>query len=264
MASISHLNNFDLEEDDGVARLVIDSSTEHNTLNPEWGREFLEIVTKLGEKESVRCMVITGSDSVFCAGADINMFSEGISPAEIRQLASVIHDGIVQLHQCSTPVITGVNGPAVGAGFSFAMLGDIVIAREDAHFAFGFEKLGFPGDTGSTFFLPRLVGLRKAKEIALLGESIPPDEAVELGIATEVVPKDGFEDRLTQVSDKISSGPTDAYGMIKELLTKSSNRELAVQLAAETDAMAEALTTEEHREAVHAFSEDRSPEFKGK
>lgn len=117
--------------------------------------------------------------------------------------------------------MTAVNGVAAGAGFSLALVGDIVLVSEDARFEYAYPRVGLTGDGGSTFFLPRLVGLRKAKEILLLGEPIDPDRAVELGIATETVPANDLDAHLNEVALQVADGPTEAFGATKRLLTES-------------------------------------------
>jgi len=249
---------------DGVARITLERSNALNALDQETTDELLSAAVELNEDDDVRCIALTGAEDAFSAGADLFQFDGDSSDAPaIRRLASTLHDAVVQLHQAEKPVVTAVNGVAAGAGFSLALVGDIVLVSEDARFEYAYPRVGLTGDGGSTFFLPRLVGLRKAKEILLLGEPIDPDRAVELGIATETVPANDLDARLNEVASQVADGPTEAFGATKRLLTESFERELPAQLAAETDAIAQATHTEDYRRGHAAFLSRDDPEFTG-
>lgn len=261
----STYTKLDVRRSDGVARLTIEGSNALNALDPETVDELLAAAAELNEDEDVRCIALTGSGDVFGAGADLSRLEGDADDAPtIRRLASTLHDAIVQLHQAEKPVVTAVNGVAAGAGFSLALVGDVVLVGEDARLDYAYPRVGLTGDGGSTFFLPRLVGLRKAKEILLLGEPVGPEEAVELGIATEAVPADELDDRLAELSARLADGPTKAFGATKRLMTESFERELPAQLAAETDVIAGATHTEDYARGHAAFSSDEDPEFVGR
>ncbi|MDY6764204.1 MAG: enoyl-CoA hydratase-related protein, partial [Halobacteria archaeon] len=148
--------------------------------------------------------------------------------------------------------------------FSLAVSGDLVVVSQDARFEYAYPRIGLTGDGGSTYFLPRLVGLRRAKEIALLDEPIDPTEAVDLGLATEAVPSDEFEERLDELSSDLATGPTKAYGAIKKLLSSSFDNALSEQMAAETDAIARMTYTQDFEKGYSAFFTDEDPDFEGK
>lgn len=255
--------NFDVEHASGIAWVTIDTTSKYNALNAAMADEFLDLATKLGEDESVRCVALTGSGNAFCGGADLGMFAEGHEATDIRKVASTAHDAVVQLHYAEKPIVAGVNGIAIGAGLSFAILADLVVVSEDAFLQYGFPQVGLPGDSGATFYLPRLVGLRRAKEIAMLNEPIQPEEAVDLGLASETAPAEEFDERFREMVERVASGPTFALGTAKRLLETSFERSLPSQLAAETDGMARGSYTDDHEEGVEAFLEDRQPTFTG-
>jgi len=254
-----------LEQEGSVATLTLDRPQQLNSLTQEMTEELHEAVTQLRADDAVRCIAVTGAGDAFGAGADLGQLdgNESDEPV-IRQLASTLHDSIVELFRAEKPVVTGINGTAAGAGFSLGLCGDVVLVSDDAHLEYAYPKVGLTGDGGSTFFLPRLVGLRRAKEIALLDESIGPQEAVELGIATEVVAAEQFDDRLHEVATQLASGPTKAYGELKQLMTESFDRTLADQLAAETNAIAASTRTGDYSRGHAAFTGDDEPEFTGK
>lgn len=266
MADHDHeYDNLRVRRDEGVARITLDSTSNFNSVNPGMAEELLHAVTELGEDESVRCLALTGTDGIFCSGADLSLFDgDGEDAPQIRRLASTLHDALLQLHQTRKPLVVGINGVAAGAGFSIALAGDAVVMSDDARLEYAYGRVGLTGDGGSTFWLPRLVGLRRAKEIALLDEPIDADYAVALGLVTESVPAAEFEERLDSMTDRLADGPTAALGATKRLLTESFERGFAEQMAAETDRIAEATRTEDFQRGHGAFFGDDEPEFVGR
>lgn len=261
---MSDYENLRVAHDGGVALVTIDSTSRMNALNRTMADELLEVAIALAEDDGVRAIALTAEANAFSAGADLGAFEGGPADGEtLRLLASLLHDAVIQLHQAEAPVVTGVNGVAAGAGFSLAILGDVVIASEDARFDFAYDRIGLTGDGGSTYFLPRLVGARTAKQIVLLEDGIGPDRAVELGLATEVVPADELSDRLDAVASDLASGPTKALSRTTRLIDESFDRGIEAQLAAETEAMARSTHTEDYARGFAAFFGDEPPEFTG-
>ncbi len=257
--------NFQIEREGSVAHVTIDSTSPMNTLNPEMGEELLDWTTTIPYEEEIRCVTLTGSGGAFGAGADLTRLDGGASDtAGFRRLASYLHDGISHLYRSPVPVVTGVNGVAAGAGFSMAILGDIVLVSDEARFEYAYPRIGLTGDGASTFLLPRLVGLRRAKEIVLKDEPIDPDRAVEIGLASEVVPAAELEDRVAEVGQDLASGPTWALGQTLRLLTESYSRDFESQMAEEAETIVEASTTEDFSRGFAAFFEKEDPEFVGR
>lgn len=257
--------NLALNVDDGVAHLTLDSTSNFNSLNPTMADELVDATTRLADDDAVRCITLRGTDGVFCAGADLAQFDGDESDApELRSLASTLHDSMLALHQAPKPVVTGVNGVAAGAGFSMALSGDAVVMADDARLEFAYGRVGLTGDGGSTFWLPRLVGLRRAKELVLMDEPVDADYAVSLGLVTESVPSDEFDDRLEAMAERLAGGPTKAFGATKQLLNESFGREFAGQLAEETDTIAGATRTEDYQRGHAAFFGKEDPEFVGR
>jgi 2-(1,2-epoxy-1,2-dihydrophenyl)acetyl-CoA isomerase len=255
-----------VERDGGVARIVLDNEEQRNALRVAEADELIEAATALGEDPDTRCIVLTHTGQFFGIGADLTQFDgddTAADAAQMRRLAGRLHEAVIQFHQTGTPVVGGVNGIAAGAGFSLALAPDLLVLGEDARLEYAYPRVGLTGDGGSTFFLPRLVGLRKAKEIALVDEPIAPAEAVEMGLANETVPTGEFDDRLDELASDLASGATTALGSVTRLMTESFEHSLEEQLAAETDAIAAAARTEDFGRGLDAFFGDHDPEFTG-
>jgi 2-(1,2-epoxy-1,2-dihydrophenyl)acetyl-CoA isomerase len=249
---------------DGVARVTMRRPEQHNSLDPTMAAELREATTGLVDDPEVRCLVLTGEGAAFNTGADLSTLEGDASDARrLRKLATQLHVTVRTLAGAGVPVVTGVNGVAAGGGFGLALCGDVVVVHEDARFEYAYPELGLSGDGGATYFLPRLVGRRTALEIALLDEPVPAEEAVELGLATEVADDDAFDDRVAELAATLADGPTRAYREIKRLLRESTSRSLGAQLTAEADRLARLATTEDYQRGYAAFFGDEEPTFEG-
>jgi 2-(1,2-epoxy-1,2-dihydrophenyl)acetyl-CoA isomerase len=257
-------DNFAVSRDDDIVTVRMDSTSTMNGFSPEFLEEFREITMGLREDDSVRAVVLTGSKDAYSVGADIAPFDgDERDGRRLRYLASTLHEVVRELLQLRAPLITAVNGVAAGAGFSLALLGDVVLVSDEASLRFAYPAIGLTGDGASTFLLPRLVGLRKAREIVLMDEPIAPTEAVSLELATEMVPDSELAAHADDVAAELAAGPTVAYGETKRLLLESFDRSLEEQLAAETNAMARATKTADYRRGYEAFFGDEEATFEG-
>ncbi|MFB6310965.1 MAG: enoyl-CoA hydratase/isomerase family protein [Salinirussus sp.] len=257
--------NLNLDRDDGVATITLDSTAGHNAVTEGMTEELVSVATRLAEDPEARCIVLTHEGDFFGAGADLSMFEGDASDAPtMRALAGRLHEAIVQFHRAEIPVIGGVDGVAAGAGFSLAIFPDLLVLSDAARLEYAYPRIGLTGDGGTTFFLPRLIGLRAAREILLLDDPINPDEAVDMGLATEVVPSSDFDARLTELAEEIAAGPTVALGSTKRLMTESFGQSLEEQLADETEAMAQAVNTADYETGLAAFFTDEEPDFVGR
>ena len=253
-----------LDRSDGIATVTLDNPEGRNAFDTGTADELIEAATTLGTDPDVRCIVLTHTGEYFGTGADLTQLSGDASDEpDIRQLAGRLHEAVIQFHKAPTPVVGGIDGVAAGAGFGLALLPDLLLVSEDARLEFAYPRIGLTGDGGSTFFLGRLVGLRAAKEIALLDEPIGAARAVDLGLANEVVPADEFDERLDELASDVASGPTTALGSTARLLTESFDRSIESQLAAETDTIGQATATEDYERGFAAFFGDEDPEFVG-
>ncbi|ELY96498.1 enoyl-CoA hydratase/isomerase [Natrialba chahannaoensis JCM 10990] len=256
--------NLTVDHNDGVATVTLDSTAGRNSLTLEMADELIAVAAELGEDQETRCIVLTHEGQFFGSGADLSQLEgDDSDAARLRQLAGRAHEAVIQFQQTETPVVGAVNGIAAGIGFSLALMPDLLVLGEDTTLRFAYPGIGLTGDGGSTFFLPRLVGLRNAKEIVLRDEPIGPEKAVDLGLATEVVSSEEFDDHVADLAADLASGPTHALGTASRLLTESYERGLESHLAAETDAIAKAARTEDYERGLGAFFGEDDPEFVG-
>lgn len=249
---------------DGVCHVRMETDAPFNALTPTLVEELRDVALHCNTDDEVRAIALTGSEGGFCAGADLRLFEGGEADTrKLKQLASTLHEAVRELNAAGVPIVTGVNDVAAGAGFGLALQGDIVLVSDEARLEFAYPRIGLAADAGTTYLLPRLVGLRKALEICLLNEPIGPEAAVEMGLATETVPDADLTDRLDEVAHDLASGPTAAFEETRRLLYESFDRGLADQLAAEEAAMGRAVRTDDFRRGLAAFFEKGSPEFTG-
>ncbi len=254
----------------GLTEIRLKRSERRNSLAPSVIKELKETFENHRNDPDTRAILLTGSGDYFSVGADLKEAaewagedkSEGL--LEFRKSTEELHTVIIDIRRSPKPVIAGVNGPAAGAGLGLALAPDITLISDDAFLEFAYTKIALSGDAGTTFLLPRLVGMKKAKDLALRSPRIDPEDAVEMGLASEVIPSDDFEGRVREIAEDLASGPTKSLAMIKELINKSYNNTLESQLEDEEDFMIEALDSEDFIEGISTFLEKGEPDFKGK
>lgn len=253
-----------------VTEITLNRPQSLNALNDEMMQEFSLALQKVAHDPEVRCVLLKGAGASFMAGGDVKMFHQelGKSAAELRErfqeFVGALHPLIEKLANLRVPLVAAVQGAVAGFGVSLTMLCDFVIAADDSYFTLAYIHLGTTPDGSSTWFLPRLVGLRRAKEIALLGERIPAAEAARLGLAYKVVPRASLDEEAAGFAAQLAAGPTHAYANTKALLHASFNRNLMEQMDAEVESFAECASGADFAEGVRSFVERRKPVFKGK
>ena len=179
-------------------------------------------------------------------------------------MIDLYHLALDRLTRIDAPVVCAVRGAAAGGGLGLLHVADVVIAAEDSKFALGYAALGLPSDGGNTWFLPRLVGLRRAQQLMLLNRVLTGPEALDWGLVTELAPADEVEERARQLASRLAAGPTAAFGRMKRLLRDSWTNDLPSQLSAETTQMAEAGASDDAAEGIAAFMAKRRPAFHGR
>jgi 2-(1,2-epoxy-1,2-dihydrophenyl)acetyl-CoA isomerase len=260
-----HFENIDFEVKDGLARLTLNRPKAANSFNIDLTREFLEAATICSEDSEVRAVLLTGAGRFFSAGGDLKNFAaaEDEIPKLVSETTNVLHAAISKFARMNAPVVAAVNGPAAGAGMSVVCMTDIALAAESAFFSMAYTAAGLAPDGSSTYFLPRIVGIRRARELMLTNRRLSAAEAHALGIVERVVPDDALMTEAENLARALASGPTLAFGAVKKLLLASQNAQLEDQLDAETSAIVAMTRTSDGREGVAAFREKRMPNFKG-
>ena len=254
-----------LDREGAVARVAFDRPEAHNSLSERMVEELVAATHTVVSDDDVRCIALTGTGPTFNTGADLTALSgDGSDEPRLRTLAGGLHEFVGQLVRAPKPVVTGVNGVAAGGGLGPAICGDVVLVAESARFEFAYPRIGLSADGGSTYLLPRLVGLRRAQELVFRDEPVGAEEAVEIGLATEAVPDDALEDRLLEEAERLAEGPTAALATTKRLLARSFQTPLEAQLADEGEMIAELTDTEDFSRGHAAFGEDDDPEFVGR
>ena len=254
----------DLTAEDSAAKLLLNRPEALNAWNEQFGRDLLDAVTTVAEDDSVRAVMITGAGRGFSSGADLKEQREGTAGGVLSaRLRDVYHPIITALREMPKPVVAAVNGPAVGIGCSLALAADLVVAAESAYFLLAFVNIGLIPDGGSTAFLPARIGYARAAEMAMLGERVPADQALDWGLINRVVPDEDLEGAADALLQLLAKGPTTSYAGSKRLLNRRMYAGLAEQLEAEADAQREQGQTQDFTEGVLAFVEKRPPNFTG-
>lgn len=251
------------EISEGVARVTLNRPQSLNSLNVQMLADLKDVFDGLNDDSRVRCVVLTGSGRGFCSGADLT--STGINSADeiSRSLRESYNPVIMSICAMEKPVIAAVNGVAAGAGCNMALACDLVVAAESAIFLQAFVKIGLVPDAGGSYFLPRLVGLKKAMEMALLGEKISAAEAVGLGMINRAVPDSRFEEEVNSLASRLASGPY-CQGLIKKMFNLSNDLSLEGCLEMEADYQGRAAVSGDCGEGVQAFLEKRKAMFEGR
>jgi 2-(1,2-epoxy-1,2-dihydrophenyl)acetyl-CoA isomerase len=256
----------DLTTEDSAARILLNRPEALNAWNEQFGRDLLDTVTTVAQDESIRALMITGVGRGFSSGADLKeqrSNAEGLPDLSAR-LQEVYHPIITGLREMPKPVVAAVNGPAVGIGCSLALAADLIVAAESAYFLLAFVNIGLVPDGGSTAFLPARIGYARAAEMAMLGERVPADQALEWGLINRVVPDEDLEGAGDALLQLLAKGPTTSYAGAKRLLNRRMYAGLAEQLEAEADQQREQGSTQDFVEGVMAFVQKRPPNFTGR
>jgi len=260
-------NSLKFEVADQVATITFCRPEAANSLSLEMSEELHAVATHCASNPDIRAVILTGQGKMFCAGGDVIGFhAQGERMSEhMRGMTTTLHAAIARFYRMDAPLVIAVNGTAAGAGMSIALTGDIVFAAASAKFTMAYSKIGFSPDGSSTYFLPRLVGIRKAKELTLLNPVLSAEEACAMGLVTEVVSDDALMDRARECATQLAQGPTKAHGEIKRLFADSLSNTIETQMEFETRAIAGlAGATEDAKGGVAAFVAKEKYTFKGR
>jgi 2-(1,2-epoxy-1,2-dihydrophenyl)acetyl-CoA isomerase len=255
------------EKSQGVAVITLNRPDVLNAVNQKMGRELQDALRAADRDSEVRCIVLTGKGRAFSAGEDIQDlrgdYERGVNPKLGQRLVEKYNPIIRRIRHMEKPVVAAVNGVAAGGGAGIAYSCDLRIASDNAKFIQAFIRIGLAPDSGTSFFLPRLVGFAKALQLSLTGEDLSSQDAERFGLVTKVVPPDQLMPTAMEIATKLAAGPTKAIGLTKRALNKSVSSDLETILEYESYIQEVAGATSDHIEAVKAFFEKRKPVFKG-
>ena len=255
-----------LDRADQVATITLNRPDAYNALNLGLGRDLFHAVLDVDEDPDVRCVVITGAGRAFCAGGDVKDFADNLPRIGVlvKELTTYLHGAVSRLARSDKPVIMAVNGVAAGGGLSFALGGDLVVAAESARFTMAYSKIAATPDGSSSYYLPRLVGLRRAMELYFTNRVLSAGEALEWGLVTRVVPDAELTTAVRTLARELAQGPTRAFGGAKRLFHQSTWESLETQMELEAQAIAASGRTQDFRDGVTAFANKKTPTFHGR
>lgn len=252
------------EKDGGVATLTLNRPEVYNAFNNELSYELQNAFKAIKKDDEVRVVVLTGEGKAFCSGQDLKASQAEPNRSFADSVRQRYNPLIKAMRELPKPIIARVNGVAAGAGCSLVLACDMAVASEQAKLIEVFINIGLVPDSGSSYFLPRLVGSAKAFELCTMGSKVSAQEAFELGMVNKVVPAEDLDAAVKEYTDYYAAAPTKAIGLIKKMLNKSQGASLEEMLEYEAYNQEIAGGTADHKEGVQAFLEKRKPAYQGK
>lgn len=248
--------------DGGVATITLNRPERMNALSFTLLTELAQAVIQ-AQADGARALVLTGAGGAFCSGADLIGDGGGMPDDLGALLETYYRPAVAAIADSSIPVICAINGPAVGAGLSFALAADIVVMARSAYLMLAFANIGLVPDAGATWLVAKSAGRAKALEMALLGEKVSAEQALDLGLVTRLADDEALMADAMTIAQKLAAGPSIALGMIRKQVAAALNSTLMETFEIETENQRAAGMTGDFREAVSAFAEKRKPQFKG-
>ena len=254
------------ELNEGIATLTFNRPEVFNSLNEQMHKELKSAIAEIKKDKTIRVLIITGEGKAFCAGQDLNdrSVNDGDTKLDLGESIERKYNPLIKsLYNLEIPVICKINGVAAGAGVGIALACDFVIAVDTASFIQAFCKIGLVPDSGNSFFLPKLVGMARAKELCMLGDKLSAKTAQEYGLISRVYPKETIDEEIQKLAVHFSTAPTYGLSLIKKALNESLDNTLNEQLELEKNLQRAAGHSNDYKEGVAAFLQKRTPNFKG-
>ena len=253
--------------EDNVAFIELNRPDQYNALDQLMAEELFKISLECDDNENIRSVALTGAgEKAFCAGGDLNSFhkqGKKIS-SHLKEVTTILHGAISRFSRMNAPLIVGVNGIAAGAGFSFVGFADMVIASSNAKFVSAYSKAGLTPDGSSSYFLPRIIGIRRYTELVLTNRTLSADEAMEWGLVNKIVDSKDLQNEVKKLAKELALGPSLVFGKIKSLVHNSFLDSLEGQMECESRMIAESAKTKDGINGIDAFVNKKEVIFTGK
>lgn len=262
----STYNNIEFSVEQGLAVLTLNRPDRLNSFNTEMHGEVKQVFKDIKRNKDIRCLLITGNGRGFCAGQDLSdrAVSAGDEAPDLSASIEKNYNPLIRnIVALPMPVICAVNGVAAGAGANIALACDLVLAAKSASFIQSFNKLGLVPDSGGTWVLPKLVGQAQAMRLCLLGEKVPAQQALEMGMISQVCDNETLLEEALEMGKQLAKAPTKGLGLIKRAIQAAATNSLDEQLELERDLQGIAGRSDDYREGVSAFMEKREPNYTG-
>ncbi len=257
-------DNLDLAIEDNVARITLNRPKAANAINVPLARDLAYAAMECDENSEVRAIVVTAEGKFFCSGGDLGAFASAgdKAPLLLKEITTYLHAAVSRLARTAAPVIMSVNGTAAGAGFSLACAGDLAIAAESSSFTMAYTRVGLTPDGSSTYYLPKLIGTRRALELMLTNRPLSAQQALDWGIVNKVVDDADLVSETSKLALSLANGPTQSFGLTKGLI--HAGLDLEAQMEIETRAIADAARSNDGKAGIAAFLAKQKPEFSGR
>ena len=256
--------NFKIENE--IAYIELNRPKQYNSLNQTMAEDLFKVSLECDDNPKIRSVLMTGSgEDAFCAGGDVNSFYKygNKTSSHLKEVTTTLHGAISRLSRMNAPLIDAVNGVAAGAGFSFVGFADIAIASTNATFVSAYSKIGLTPDGSSTYFLPRIIGTRRYTELILTNRVLSANEALDWGLINKVVDFKNLKDEANNLAKKLASGPTLAFGKLKNLVNNSFLDSLEGQMEYEARMISDSAKTKDGMNGIDAFVNKKQVSFKG-
>ncbi len=244
-----------LDIDGGIATVTLNRPARGNAIDVTLAKDLNSVMGVCETTRDLRAIVLRGNGKLFCSGGDLAAIAaEGTgASAYVRALLEHLHEALLAMARIPVPVVAAIHRAAAGAGMSLACAADLAISTKSTRFVMAYPRVGLTPDGSASWYLPRLVGLRRALELSLLSDDLPAEKALEWGMINSVVPDDGLDAAVASLVQQLTANPTAALGGAKTLMRESFNRSLGHQLEQEMETLCAALETEDARKSIEAF-----------
>ena len=250
---------------DNVGIITLNRPDAANGINLAMAQALMAVSHHCANDDSIRCVLLNASGKVFSAGGDVKAFYtyKADLSEKIQALIMYLHTAVSTLYHMQKPIVVAVNGMTAGAGLSLAMAGDIVVSAQSAKYTVAYTGVGLTPDAGTSYFLPKLVGLRRAQHLLLTNPVFSAQDALSWGLITETIADESLQTHSFEIARGLANGPTQAFGQVRSLLHTSNHASLDEQLKHEALHMKQACESQDAKEGIAAFNEKRTPQFTG-